>query len=327
MPRFDPKTQLTRELLERLYDREHRSSKEIADRFGCGETTVLRALHEHRIPIRSKRDYRLEIPREDLKQLYIDEGLTEEEIAQQFNCTQRTISRRLIELGIPTRGVGPVAIYTVPSSLLASWTENLAYAIGLIATDGNLSKDSVQVEFISTDRELIDLYCSALGLTGIYISSTSYPLRKTWHKARVSDRTFYAFLKSIGLTPRKSKTLGPLEIPDQWFRDFLRGTLDGDGSWYKSKSWAGRYQYLRVELCSASKNFIAWVSQKTFELAGLQGTLRSRSLGRYHYLTFLGQQALELGNWLYYSPSVVALTRKRDVWEQMKMKTKKRSGK
>ena len=37
-------------------------------------------------------------------------------------------------------------------------------------------------------------------------------------------------LVSLGLTPRKSLTLGALAVPDELFPDFFRGCIDGDSS-------------------------------------------------------------------------------------------------
>ena len=50
------------------------------------------------------------------------------------------------------------------------------------------------------------------------------------HRIAWSDRRFYDWLTTVGLTPAKSLTLGPLAIPDDYFADFLRGCIDGDGS-------------------------------------------------------------------------------------------------
>lgn len=262
----------------------------------------------------------MEFSRDELERLYIEEEYSEDDIGELFNCSGRTIGRRLQELGIPTRPACGVPIRTVPAKLLDSWSPNLAYAVGLIATDGNLSKDRSRVEFISTDQELIELYCHALGLDGIHIVFTHYESRKPWYKVKVSDNLFRIFLNNIGLAPAKSKTMGPLQIPDAVFPDFLRGVFDGDGSWHVSKSFLGRYQCLRAEVCSASLDFARWIQQRIECLSGLQCNFRSRSLGRYHYLTFSGQKALALGRWLYYSPNVLALTRKRQIWDQMQSK-------
>lgn len=325
MALFDAKAQLSRELLAELYVEQSLSADEIAKQLGCGETTIFRALEKFGIPRRTKHDYRFEIAREELERLYVAEQLTENEIAERFNTSQLTVSRRLREYGIETRSVGSLPAYSIPNDILSAWSSNLAYVVGLLATDGNLDKDRARVEFVSTDQELIALYCSALNLNSIHVGVTAYEGRKPWYKVRVHDNQFRHFLEDVGLTPAKSKTLGALEIPDDYFRDFLRGVLDGDGSWYIQKSWLGRYQYLKVELVSASYSFIEWTNHKISTLEGLRGTTRSRSLGRYHYLSFSGRQAIDLGTWLYYSSNVLALSRKRIIWEQMLDRTKSRS--
>src|SRR5581483_4130824 len=121
MPRFNSKTQLSRAKLEQLYIEQLLPTAEIARRLGCGETTVLRALHDYGIPVRSKSDYRLEIPREELERLYVENGFSEDEIAQWFHTTQITISRRLIEFGITTRQ-GGVATQSIRPSVLSVWS-------------------------------------------------------------------------------------------------------------------------------------------------------------------------------------------------------------
>lgn len=318
MTRFDPKTQLSRELLEQLYNGDRLTIEEIAGQVGCGATTIGRALRAYDIPIRSKHDYRLEISHDELERLYCREGLTEAEIGRRFDCNGRTIGRRLVGYGIPRRPVGSAPKYAVPPEVLGSWSANLAYAIGLLTADGNLNKDRIRVEFISTDKELIDLFCQALRLGDIHVVFTPQQSRSAWYQVKFSDRAFRAFLEEVGLTSAKSKTLGRLLIPDSVFPDFLRGVLDGDGSWYVSKSWSGRYQYLRVELCSASLIFIEWVASKIEQLFGLQGHLQKKRATEAYSLLFIGSKALELGGYVFYADDVLALPRKRQIWQRMK---------
>jgi len=317
MARFDPKTRLSYELLGQLYNQEHLSIEEIAGQLGWGATTVSRALHRHGIPIRTKHDYRIEIPRDELARLYNEEASTLEEIGKQFHCSGKTIARRLQEFSIPIRPVGPVSAHIVPSDVLAAWSPDLAYATGLLAADGTLDNDRVRVEFISTDKDLIEAYCRALCLDNIHVMFTPQQARKSWYKVKLNDRAFRSFLEDVGLVPSKSKSLGPLQIPDHVFRDFLRGVLDGDGSWFITKSWSGRYQYLCVELCSASQRFGEWIRKQVEQLTGLQGRLDRNSTGRAYKLVYMGQKALALGRWVYYSPGVLSLPRKRRIWEQM----------
>lgn len=133
----------------------------------------------------------------------------------------------------------------------------------------------------------------------------------------MSDKHFRAFLERIGLTSVKSKILDPLQVPDEVFSDFLRGCLDGDGTWFIKREWNGRYQYLRVELCSASLRFLEWCRDTVMRLTGLQGGVYVTSSKQAYNLVYSGRKAIALGQWLYYSPGVLALTRKRAVWAQM----------
>jgi AraC-like DNA-binding protein len=318
MARFDPKTVLSRQLLEQLYVEDGFSIKELANRFGCGETTVRRALRAQGIAIRNKHDYRLEISRAELERLYCEEGVTEDAIGQAFGCNGRTIGRRLEEYGIPRRQSGPVARYCVSPALLTSWTPELAYAVGLLAADGCLAKDRAEVEFVSSETELIKLFCRALQLNDV--RSTVAQRRSggaPWYRIRLNDGGLRRFLEETGLTPAKSRTLGELQLPDEVFRDFLRGALDGDGSWYISQHWNGRYRYLRVELCSASLCFVEWIRGKIEQLADLRGNLHENRRGHAYNLLYIGRKALALGDWIYYASDLLALPRKRLIWQEM----------
>lgn len=211
MPGFNPKTVLTKEHLTELYLNRRLSASEIALELGCGETTVLRALDRHGISRRSRQDYRIDIPQSELERLYLDEKLSESEIAARFGTSQITISRRLIDTGIQTRPVGSVPAYSVPKGLFGAWSPNLAYAVGLLATDGSLDKDRKRIEFVSADIELIELFLTALRLGDVHVVVNQQPMRRPWYSVKISDSDFREFLEYVGLTPGKSKTIGALK--------------------------------------------------------------------------------------------------------------------
>jgi hypothetical protein len=321
MPRFDPKTVFSCQLLKQLYVEDRLSIKEIARRFGCGETTVGRELRAHGIAIRDKHDYRLELSRAELERLYCEGGFTEDVIGRLFDCSGRTVGRRLEEFGIPRRQNGPVARHCVSPTLLSSWTPELAYAVGLLAADGCLAKERAEVEFVSAETELIELFCRALQLGDVRPTVAKQRSGGApWYRVRLNDGGLRSFLEETGLTPAKSRTLGALQLPDGVFRDFLRGALDGDGSWYISQHWNGRYRYLRVELSTASLCFGEWVRAKVEQLADLRGNLHENSRGSAYQLLYIGRKALALGAWIYYAPDVLALSRKRLIWQEMQSK-------
>src|SRR2546425_13370507 len=105
----------------------------------------------------------------------------------------------------------------------------------------------------------------------------------TCYRVQWSDRRFYRWLLGIGLTPAKSLTLGPLDIPDEYFADFLRGCIDGDGSivtyvdrYNTPKSPAYVYTRLFVSIVSASPRFVEWKQAKVRSLQIGRASCRER---------------------------------------------------
>ena len=106
----------------------------------------------------------------------------------------------------------------------------MAYTVGLIATDGCLSKGHL-IDLTSKDREQLENYIKCLGINN-KIGKKDSGQGKTAFRVQFRNVFFYNFLVSLGLSPAKSKTIGVLKIPNKYFFDFLRGSFDGDGCSY-----------------------------------------------------------------------------------------------
>ncbi|MFA5092782.1 MAG: LAGLIDADG family homing endonuclease [Candidatus Omnitrophota bacterium] len=206
-----------------------------------------------------------------------------------------------------------------------NWNSNLAYAIGLIATDGNLSKDKRHILFTTTDLQLANTFKKCLNIKNkIIITSPSGFGKKRAYRINFGNVKLYQWLQTIGLMPKKTMLMGKLDIPDKYFVDFLRGHLDGDGSIftytdkymkYKEK----KYTYFRLytKFISASFIQISWIREKIKEILNIQGSLT-------HYLKinrkfpiwqlrFAKNDSLKLLSWLYYKPNLPCLNRKRKI--------------
>lgn len=255
---------------------------------------------------------------EEVRRLYLEEGLTAEAIASRLGCGASTVYRRLARLGVPRRGRGPAPRSRTDFS---AWSAPLAYAVGLIATDGNLSKDGRHMTLTSKDEDLLDTARVCLGLK---VSVTSHRSRSggRLHRLQWSDRACYAWLASIGLMPAKSLRLGPLQIPDELFADFLRGCIDGDGSiitytdrynTFKNPKYV--YERLFVELFSASRPFLVWIHATLARLCHLRGAIITRELEPPNHaisvLKYAKRDSIQLLRWIYYAPNLPCLERKR----------------
>jgi len=109
------------------------------------------------------------------------------------------------------------------------WSPELAYAVGLIATDGNLSPSGRHVSVSSGEREVLETFLRCIDRRA-KIGHVKGGFGTHGLRVQIGDVGLYRWLQSIGLTPRKSLTLGPIDVPDAVLCHLLRGLLDGDGS-------------------------------------------------------------------------------------------------
>ena len=161
------------------------------------------------------------------------------------------------------------------NSIEIKWSPKFAYIIGLIATDGSLSKDKRHINITSKYNQLVELFRKCLKLkVAIGRKTRSKEEEKKYFQVQFGNVLFYRWLEDIGLTPNKSKTLGKLKIPDKFFFDFLRGCFDGDGSIYAywDPRWHSSYMFY-LSFASASHDFLVWLQSSIYRLAVAKGRI------------------------------------------------------
>jgi hypothetical protein len=201
----------------------------------------------------------------------------------------------------------------------------VAYVVGLLATDGNLGRKRTAISIVSKDMDLLETVKRCLSVpNGIKPHRGGYSDR--CHRLTWRDRAFYDWLRGIGLTPAKSLTLGALAVPDEYFADFFRGCIDGDGSiltytdrHHTSKDEHYVYERLYVSIVSASFPFIEWLQTTVARLTSLRGSVRvetQRGKRSVWKLRYAKAGSLRLLAWMYYSSLVPCLERKRRTAER-----------
>ncbi len=196
------------------------------------------------------------------------------------------------------------------SKVNSVWSAHLAYAIGLIATDGCLSKNGRSINFTSKDKQLVVLFKHCLNVNNkIGRKKRNQEKEKKYYYVQVGDKNFYEFLLNIGLTPAKSKTIGPLKIPPLYFSDFFRGSIDGDGSigiFYHPESV---HPQLQLRLYSASIHFLQWIKQALEHHTKVKGGWIAK-MDRVFALRYAKEDAIKLLKFMYYADDVPCLRRK-----------------
>ena len=190
------------------------------------------------------------------------------------------------------------------------WSAKFAYAIGLIAADGCLSKDGRHIDLTSKDRDQIVLFKKCLGLTTKVSVKNSGAGNQAYH-TQFGDVLFYKFLESIGLTPAKSKTISSVSVPEKYFLDFLRGYFDGDGSSYSyfDPIYAKSYRFY-ISFTSASPQFFDWLRIELSNSLGIKGSLSYNRNNPYVQLKYAKKEAVVLAKGMYYSENIPCLRRK-----------------
>jgi hypothetical protein len=201
-----------------------------------------------------------------------------------------------------------------PKSIVdLKWRSDLAYAIGLIATDGCLSSNGLLIDLTSNDREQLENYSKCLGVNLKITEKSSGNGRKSL-RIQFKNRLFYDFLLSIGLTPKKSLTMKNLAIPKEYFFDFLRGCFDGDGSSYSywDPRWRSSYMFY-ISFASGSKKFIIWLQDEIYKRLKIKSHLgvSQGKVNLFYQLKYSKYSAASLVRNMYGEKNTICLSRKK----------------
>lgn len=198
------------------------------------------------------------------------------------------------------------------------WSSNFAYAIGLLVTDGCLYNDKRHMSLTTKDIEQAENFKKCLKIdVKIGLKANESSNEKIYHHVQFGDVKFYEFLLSIGLSEAKSKTIGVIRIPDQYFFDYLRGCFDGDGCFYSywDPRWRSSHMFY-IEFVSASKKHIDWLHKKLNDEVGIGGHITKSATKIYYQLKYAKKEAVVIIEKMYYNPNVVCLMRKRKKIEE-----------
>ena len=192
------------------------------------------------------------------------------------------------------------------------WSANLAYALGLLATDGCLGRDGLWIDLTSKDKDQLENFMKCIGLNLKIGVKSSGSGNNSW-RVQMKNKIFYDFLVSVGFTPRKSLTIQKINVPSKYFFDFLRGCLDGDG--YTYSYWDPRWRssfMIYTGFVSASKPFLLWIRREVesrLQIKGHIGTAKKKNT--YYQLKYAKHDSLKLLKSIYSNKNGVCLRRKK----------------
>lgn len=205
------------------------------------------------------------------------------------------------------------------------WSPRLAYAVGLAATDGCLSRDGRHINFTSADEELVSNFLRSIGRDvhyGRYVTRIGGIV----YRVDFSDVLLWQWFFAAGLTPAKSLTLGALRVPPEYLLECARGLMEGDGgianfTHAATKNAYPNYRYERIVVAftSASRPHLDWLRVQLEPYAGGLGwitvTRRTDRRNAMNSLRYGKRGCLRVLPLLYRDPTVPRLTRKWQIWD------------
>lgn len=144
--------------------------------------------------------------------------------------------------------------YKINDNYFSIINSDSAYLLGFLAADGSVQKDGgIKIGLSSIDKNFLEKIKITLDST--------YPIRdyQTRDGYNVSEFIFRSekikqTLAQYGIVNRKTYTFSfPIQLPEDYWIDFIRGYFDGDGTFCLSGGYA------RASLCGYNMNFLQTV--------------------------------------------------------------------
>ena len=228
---------LTKKKLFELYVEKEMSLTDIGKLAGCTRVNVHYKLKKFRIAARSKTEART---------IALDKGKIKTTRTDEFGNEVEVVFQKI----------------RYNEKFFKQWSAEMAYVLGLIYTDGNLSFNTSEsgyklgiLSFGQKYKELVEKFLNLIECD----AKIRFRKRREFKTTTAGELYYFSIgnndlavdLIKLGITPNKSLDMKFPEIPNEYLRHFVRGFFDGDGSVYLEYG-----KSIRVKLLSGSKEFI-----------------------------------------------------------------------
>ncbi len=257
------------------------SHRALAHKYNCSKAYIPLVLEKLGISPRPRWILREMLSKEKLENMYVTKEMSEDDIADNSDISKSSVSNLLREHGIPRRTLsdarsvalkkGKISTMqtdkhgkqrkiqhhfrTVNHKFFKKWSPQMAWVLGVIATDGSLESKR-QVAICQKEPELLWKLRSLLGSDAPLIHLPKRGRAGAIYRFAIGSRDIVEDLNRLGVPFNKSLKLRFPKVPQKYMRHFLRGCWDGDGSVYWGK--VGITQ-AASSICGGSRPFIAGI--------------------------------------------------------------------
>jgi DNA-binding transcriptional regulator WhiA len=235
---------------------EIKSVKEISQELNINPYTLRRKIKEHGILCYKTKGKKKVLPNkqkleEELKKYSI------KELAKKYKISITSFRKHVKEIGI----IRSRHAHLINEDFFKKITKESAYILGFIFADGSINTslhhNQLNIELNKKDIEVLEFIRSNIQSSiKIYKYKRKHKKTKKYYfsvKVCFSSKEIVKDLIKLGCCPNKThKEIKVPCIPKEFYKDFIRGVFDGDGSVYitKNKDKTGCY------ICCSSISFL-----------------------------------------------------------------------
>ncbi|MDF1536216.1 MAG: hypothetical protein P1S46_06910 [bacterium] len=270
-----------------------------------------------------------------LFELYWDQSKSLSDIARTFGITRQAVSQKMNKWEIPIRSLGDARTMALEKGKISfdrvdesgekttvqlekryvnenffdEWSAEMAYVLGALATDGNISKVPTRganakirrrkiLSFAQKEPELLgkilDLMCSNAKIIFQKERKYEHTTAGAIYSFTIYNDTIFDRLVELGISERKSLNIKFPNVPEPYVRHFIRGCWDGDGSIGKHGANSCHARFF-----SGSKVLIEGMLAELEKAGFPPRRIYSRNDGRFFWFSYVGKIVGKLYSYLY----------------------------
>lgn len=238
-------------------------------------------------------------------------------IGKDFKTSGITIQRHLKKWGVSirnlTEAMQEVRAYSVNDNYFKVQSHNMAYILGLIASDGCISKNSnhFYIDLQSQDEEILYKIKDELSFEGPIEHYTNNS-GCNYSRLRICSKTIKQDLEHYGIVPQKTFTLKPPYFLDkQYYISYIRGYFDGDGCIYINYN-INKYHW---NIGGAKKEVMEWIQNILLNDYGIISSLNSTNKilsqgDNFYYISIFSKKIIMRLFEILYVPNSLYMERK-----------------
>jgi hypothetical protein len=241
-----------------------------------------------------------------------------------FHISEKTLRKILNTNNVHIRRPGEhCRVYSYNEDFFYQQSADLGYILGLIASDGCIARNSNQIyiELQQSDVEILEAIRLTINLTRPvkkYTTSRGYDSAKIYiEDKKLKERLVTVFHLPSNKTYNHKEFLFPFDsLNHQYWKDYIRGYFDGDGSVKKTGS------SLTFQIDGTNQQIIQDMQQIIFKELNILcniTVMNGINIPKYRIYAY-GKKAKQIFEWFYDTESSLFLKRKKEKYIQLSMK-------